>query len=262
MIGLGRRGVADPALAGIAARVLERRDPGAQEIGVEADDDVGLVEVILRHQARAVRLRVRLEHGRRRNRIVGDVPGVGESAEKVRDDGRGGRARDRRRQNPDRAAFLLDPRERRRDLHVDVGPGRALAAFGRIRQAQAVVQTKNRRLTDGARRAARERMIRIAFDLDRPAVASGDEQPAACLARAARRRIEQGPARDDAFRLLDVRNGVDFRRAARARRDRAGKREARGLQEAAPGRGEVRIAVLRLAACCRPGRSRSTTLIQ
>ena len=62
VIGLRRRRASSiRRLLRIAARVLDRRDPGAQEIGVEADDDVGLIEVVLRHQARAVRPRVRVE---------------------------------------------------------------------------------------------------------------------------------------------------------------------------------------------------------
>ena len=202
--------------------------------------------MILRHQPRAVRLCMRVEHGRRRNRVVRHVPGVGEAAQKVRDHGRGGRARDRRRENVNGAAALLDLRERRRDLHVDVGPHRALPGLGRICQALAVVQPENRRLPHGARRAARERMIRIALDLDRPSVAIGDEQPAARLARSAGRRIEQRAARQQAFRLLHVRKGVDLR-GTTARRDGAGKRETCGFQEAAAGRGELRITIFVLA---------------
>ena len=42
----------DPPPARVAARELHRRDPRAEEIGVEADDDVGLIEAVVRHHAR------------------------------------------------------------------------------------------------------------------------------------------------------------------------------------------------------------------
>ena len=190
-----------------------------------------------------MRQRVGVEHRRRRNRIVGDVPRVRESAQEFGDERGGRRAGDRRRQDPDGAALLPDSAERRGDLLVDIGPRASLTAVGRVRQPLAVIETQNRCLAHGACRAARQRVIGIAFDLERPAVTGGDEQSAARLAGAARRSVEQRPAGDQTPPAAARRESRRLRAPGSARPRRRHEREACGLQKAAPGGEEVGITI-------------------
>ena len=118
----GRRVAVDLAARRVAARELDRRDPRAEEIGVEADDDVGAIEAVARERADAVRRQVGVEHGGHRNGVVRHVTRVLESRQKLPDE------RHRRRtglgvgEEPDAAALLLDPIQRRDDLCIDGRP--------------------------------------------------------------------------------------------------------------------------------------------
>ena len=71
----------EAASGAVGPGVLDGRDPGAEEVGAERDDDLGPVEVIARHRPQTVGLLVGVGDRRQRNRVVGHQPAVGEVAE-------------------------------------------------------------------------------------------------------------------------------------------------------------------------------------
>jgi hypothetical protein len=214
-------GAVGPPPARVGSRELHRRNPGAQKIGVEADDHVGAIEAILRQAARAVLPGLSVEDGRRGNRIIGDVPGIGKSAHEIGQHRGGSGTGDRRRQHADGAAVLTRPLECGENVAIDVGPSRRLAGADRLRQALAVVEPEDRGLADRAGRAAGQRMIRVAFDLDRPSVAGRDQQSAPRFAAAAGGGVGQRPAGHHAFGLPEVGEVLDFGAATARDRQRA-----------------------------------------
>src|SRR5581483_6349919 len=73
------------------------------------------------------------------------------------------------------------------DRRVDLWPCGTFTARQRIVQPQAVVQPENRRLADRACGSAADRLVRVAFELDRTAVPHLYQQPAAGSATGTRR---------------------------------------------------------------------------
>src|SRR2546425_11712269 len=93
-----------------------------------------------------------------------------EPAEEIGDESNGRRTGDRRRENPYGTSLLPNAPERFANLTIDLSPRAALAASGRVGQTMTVVEPKNRRRTNGAGRATRERGMLIPIDLVLPAM--------------------------------------------------------------------------------------------
>src|SRR5262249_17334145 len=148
--------------------------------------------------------------------------------------------RDGAGQEPDALAPL---REAHEDLLVDALPVERAARRHRRREPLAVVDAEQRRLADGADAAARERMLGVALDLERPAVARLHQETAAGAAAAAGGRVPERVTRGDPLGLREHRDQL-LLRASRARGQGAARqREPRGLQE----RAAVGAALLALA---------------
>src|SRR5581483_3257515 len=92
------------------------------------------------------------------------------------------------------------------DRRVDLWPCGTFTARQRIVQPQAVVQPENRRLADRACGSAADRLVRVAFELDRTAVPHLYQQPAAGSATGTRRSVVLWASGNQAFRLDEIRH--------------------------------------------------------
>ena len=242
---------APPAAFRESAPVLDRRQPGFQEIRAERDDQVRAREIVVRNRPAAERRQSGGPQRLMRERLVADPPradGLGpalyqpveRAAEQRRDDG-----------DPARPRFpqLLGehlPGVQPVDWlqHALSGRGIRLPPAERTAEAVGVVQALQRRLAADAQAAAVQRMLRVAFDLDRATLARAHQHPAAGGAFAAHRRVPGGHARYDVFRWNHV--GYELLRRNRgARRGRRGRRRAAEHLEEGPPSDCLRQCVIR-----------------
>jgi len=196
------------AAGAIRPRELDGRDPRAEEVGVERNDDLGAIQPISRDRAHPEQFLVRVEQGRRGKRIDHHVTRSGERREELVDRSAFGRAMQRSGQEAHLAAALPDRAEVLNDLLVDRLPGTRVAGDVRPVQTVRVVQPEHVRLPRSAETAAGHRVARIAFDLDRPPVAALREHAAARVATATQRGVPVGAARRHLGRFVEKRNRV------------------------------------------------------
>src|SRR5450759_4668347 len=215
----------------VSGRVFHGRNPGTQEVRVEAGDDIGLREKIARQHSRAVSLPVSVQDWRSGQGIVDDVARVREALQEAAYLRVQNRAGDSLRQYSDRALLFSKAVEGRGDLRIDIQPGGILSARHRLLKAQAVIQPEDRGLADNAKATARHRVFRVSLQLDGPAIAALGKQPAGCTAPAADAGVVIRTPRRDAFRLAQHRDRLLHRRTPASGEGGSGKHEAGGPQE-------------------------------
>ena len=232
--------VADRAGLGVRARERDRRDPRAQEVGVDAHDQARAVEAVRRHGRHAVRRGVRVRYRVGRERVVAHARGRRVGAKEAPDRRLLGGAHARGRDQADRPALGREPRERAADRRVLRGPRRLAAAGGGTPGARGVVEREHGGLPGRADAAPGQRVQRIALDLDGAPVARLDQQPAGRGARAAGGRVEGRHARRHLLGLDQVRDDLlDGRAAARGGHGRG--RQAHHPEEVAARVGAIGI---------------------
>ena len=168
------------APGGEAAGVAQRVGVVGEDIVVEAEHDLGLVEVELRPQRRAERQRGALALGVAGERLPLDPARLGErrgEAPPQRGQRRRGALLGEHREGG--AAGRPQRREVRRREGGELVPARgqlapALAAH-HLRGAVGVVELEHHGLGEGAGRAEARGVERVALDLDRPPVVAGDQ---------------------------------------------------------------------------------------
>ncbi len=212
----------------------DRGDPRAKEIRIETDNDLGLLQAVLRQGAHAVGPEMGFANRGARDRIVNHVAGVGKTGQEGRDRGAGGRAGDRAGQESNRLTLAARLREPIASFPVHAFPVCCLPVFQRMPQTLAIVQPQDRRLSGSTQAAERQRMVGIAFELDGAPVAGLHEHAAAGVACPTGRSVQDSSAGNNTLRHRQRRDGVLHRRTLAASRQCAGEGEARQLQERTP----------------------------
>ncbi len=164
------------------------------------------------------------------------VSGVGKGVQEPVEHGTRGGADQRTGQETHSPFLLADGVQLRSNGLVDLGPFGRLALLQGLLQPLLVVKSQKRGLPGRAQPAARQGMLRVAFQLDRPAIAVLDQQAAAGAATAARRGIIIRPARNDLLRCDEIGNGILHGGTLAAGQGRARKGKPGQLQEIAPAR--------------------------
>ena len=204
----------------IVVRELHGRQPGAEEVGLDADDGACTSEAIVRDGVHPERARRRAAEREGRHRVVGHVseavPGTPLHKETA-----GRRTDERARQQGDPLARRGGLREPRLDARVQLFPRRRLSLPHRALQSRTVIERQHRRLPHRAGAAAEQRRLAVAFDLDRPAVPRLDQEAAGRAAAAACRRVPVRDAGRHFLRLVQERDGL-LHAAAGAPADRGG----------------------------------------
>jgi hypothetical protein len=206
-----------------------------EQLRVERQDDVGVGEVVAGLDILAERRMGAGAGAVARNRIEHDPLGRRQRLHQLVDLPGQGRRGDGFRQQPEAgAAGELLGVDRAGQRRGDIGPGLDFAAvFDRLRAIR-IVERENRRLRVDVRAALDRRMLRIRFDLRRPAFMTlGQHRRREAAVRHGRREIER-LARHDLFGLLDVRNDQLFGLARTGRGAGEGDRRAHQLQELPP----------------------------
>ena len=225
-----------PAPFGEARRELDRRDPRGQLVGFERSRRLRTVELIAGKRAHAVGGEMRVEDGRRGQRVVDDVPTVLERSEEARDRGRFARAVPRSGQDADSPALLAHGVERRADRRIGLAPSGRQRPAARTREPLGIVEGEEIGLPDGAKAALGRRVPRQPFELDRPAVLAGRQHSAPRGTGVANGRDAVGPSRDDAF--VAVRRDDQLRSGRpRAAFDQRGRDAESGEAEKGPAGG-------------------------
>ena len=220
-----------PASIRVLPGEFNRRQPRAEEVGLDADDGFRAIEAVMRN-GRDAETGVRgFAKRAERHGVVHDVAEAWKARRPFRDQRSRRRAHDRARQKDDSAAARGG--DLRLHARVDLAPRRGLAVPQRTPEAIRVVQRQHRRLTCRARAAAEAHRFSVALDLDRPSVARLDEQRAGGRAAGARGRIPAGDPGRHFFRLVEERNRLLHRGARTARDRRRGEREAEPREEIA-----------------------------
>jgi hypothetical protein len=242
---VGRRaldGVETVARAGVLSAAARREracmpqagGADAHEVGVEREDDVGLLHRVLRRHVLVEGEPAALAGVVAEERLPLHHLGGGQAGEDVVDLRPHRRRRDRLGEDPETRALLRELC-RQHAAHRDDEPAERLdvAEVGDRGRAVGVVETEDRRLRKDVRGAAARRVIRVAFDLRRPAFVALDQQTHPGAGKRHRGGVEQRLARHELFGLTHVRHEL-FGGLARARAD-AGQRERcrHQLQEAA-----------------------------
>ena len=186
----------------------------------------------MRQHTHAVCLLVRVKNGRCRQGVVHDVTRIGKLRQEAVDRGLLGRTGDGFAQIPDGPSGA----QPRKDLPIHVRPCGRFAARQRLLQAEAVVQAENGCLPHRTRRAAGDRLVGVAFELDWAAVPYFRQQAAARRTGAAGRRIVLRPSRHYVFRLDEVRHGFLYRGTGACGERSSGESEPGGLEDV-PSRG-------------------------
>ena len=124
--------------------------------------------------------------------------------------------------------------KRRPDRTQKRRPGTDVADVGQGLRPIGIVEAENRRLRKHVRGAKAARVQRVAFDLRRAPFVALDEQANRRPAQRHRGREKQRPARDQLFRLTDVRNDLLERLACAGRDARERHRCAHQLEELPP----------------------------
>ena len=234
------RVVGDAAAVGEVPRVANHRRADSEEIGVERDDDIGLVEVVDGLAGRARRLTQA-----QASAIAGDwivlMPMRLRVVLKNRREELGQRGRgDRLGQNPETGApSRLLAGQRRSDGCLKCGPRSDLTPVGDRLRPIRVVQAKYGGLRQDVGRPQTRRMLGISFDFRRTAHVALDEDRPRDAAERDGAGEKQGPAGNEVLRLADVGNDV-LGRLPRAGAN-AGERErcAHQLEKVAPALGVV-----------------------
>ena len=200
------------------ARVAQRARSAAEEVGVERQDDVGLLEAVLRVDVLAER---QLRAGAR-VLAAGRIPLMPfrgrEAREQLADLRRQRRRVDRLGQDAEAGALeRLLRRQRRADRAEKRRPRTDLAEVGQRLRAIGIVEAEDRGLREDVGRAEAARVQRVALDLGRPPFVALDEQPGGDAAERHRGREEQRLARDRALRA-GGRRGRSSRPAGACRR--------------------------------------------
>ena len=211
-----RRLALQPAARCERARIPNARRSGAEEVGVERQDHVGLVDRILRVDVLAKR-----ELAARSGIVTaGRIPLNPLRLRILRQKTaylRGqGRRRNRFRQNPDAGALTgFLHLERILECGRERAEGTDVAEIGDVARPVRIVEAENRGLREQIRRAAARWMIGVAFDLRRAALMAFDEQPDAGAVHRHRGREEQRFARDFFLGLAHVGHDLLGRRRRR-----------------------------------------------
>ncbi len=211
---------------------LHRRQPGTQEVAAERDDQAGQVEAVAGREGHPVRQAVGAGDRAVRERIVHHVPAA-EGRQELRDGGPQQRAGDGAGQEryPGPRSEASEPRPQRL---VTLLPGGRLTVHKRRRQALGVIGAEDTGLTHRAEPPPRDRVIGIAFQLERPAIDAFDAQTATGRAGLAGGREPDRLARRDVIRGGQMRDGALDMLAATGQAG-AGEGEAGGPEKAAAG---------------------------
>ncbi len=227
--------VGHPPAIGEIPRVANHPGSATEEIGVERDDDVGLVEVIDGVARRARRLTEAETSAVGRDRVVLVPAGLRVVLENRRHDFRERRRRDGFGEDPEaRTLRGFLGCQRGLDGTLIRAPRADFAAVGDGLRPVRVVQAEDGGLCEHVRGAQAGRMLRIPFDFGRSAHVALDQHRPRDASERDGAREKQGPAGHQIFRLSDVRNDLLWR-LRRAGAD-TGERErgAHQLEEVAP----------------------------
>ena len=204
-----RRLAAHLAARGELAHEAQARRVRGDEVGLEAQDDVGLVEAVLRLD--------RLAEGedRARARVVaaGRLPAhplrlreAGEGARHLRgESGRGDAAGEEAQARAPSGLLLV---ERLPQGGPEVAPGPVLPHVEDGLRPVRVVEAQHVGLAEDVRRAQARRVVGVALDLGRPPLVALHEDPARVAIVARGGGEEEGPAQDELLRLPHVRQDL------------------------------------------------------
>jgi hypothetical protein len=184
---------------GAAPRVLrgelDRRQPGAEKVGFESDDDCGLVEAVVRQHRPLEAGLVCVSDGCVRHRLVDHVAKIRVALRPARQDVSRRWAGERAGEQHHASLRRERRSQPRLDLVVHLFPRDRRAEPQRPWQPPAVIERQHGRLTHRAGTAAEERRFGIALDLDGAAVPGLYEHAAGRRAAGAGRRVPVGDAR-------------------------------------------------------------------
>ncbi len=225
---------------GVLPGELHGRQPRPEEVGPKADDHVGLVKAIAREEGFPVQHVMGRAQRVVRKRVMDHMLAAGEGGEELPESGARGRA--------DRAVgehdHLTLARPRRGEARPHLRLHRPPINCGGL--AVSVVEAEQGGLAGGAEAAARERVIRVALQLNGASVAHLGQRAASRTAAVTGGGIPLGYSRGQLRGRIQI--GENPLHRSSAPRQSAGReRRAEDLQEGAPveGRGAGRGGSLR-----------------
>ena len=193
-----------PPPGAVVARVAQGARAAAEEIGVERDDDVGAIEVVLDLDVFAERELPAGADVLAAGRIPLVPSGGREAREEGADLGRQCRRAHRLGQDPQTGALKgLLRRERRPDRPEKRRPRPNLADVGERLRAIGIVEAEHRGLGKDIGCAEAAGMKGVALNLGRASLVAFDEQSRRDAAERHRGRIEERHARHELFGLAD-----------------------------------------------------------